>query len=145
MDATTAITVLSVVAAVAIFAYLALTPPSSSDSKAKMSAAAPKPAAAAAPAARPELKDFTIKGACQPVAGVCAPPSRGLDFTTAGCSRHVTAAARAPAFCPAELAEYNGTDASKPVLLAADGFVFDVSAGRAFYGPGGPYGGMAGR
>ena len=40
-----------------------------------------------------------------------------------------------------ELARYAGTgdDESGPILLAADGIVFNVAKGRKFYGPGGEY------
>jgi membrane-associated progesterone receptor component len=38
-----------------------------------------------------------------------------------------------------------GTDESKPLLLALDGVIYDVSESRNFYGPGGPYAVFAGR
>lgn len=38
-----------------------------------------------------------------------------------------------------ELKEYDGTDASKPMLLSIRGVIFDVSSGKAFYGPDGSY------
>ena len=45
-----------------------------------------------------------------------------------------------------ELAEYDGTnDPDGPILLAADGLVFNVYKGRNFYGPGGEYHLFAGR
>jgi membrane-associated progesterone receptor component len=44
----------------------------------------------------------------------------------------------------AELASYNGTNEARAVLIAIRGKVFDVTAGRTFYGPGGPYGAFAG-
>ncbi|KAK4146062.1 cytochrome b5-like heme/steroid binding domain-containing protein [Dichotomopilus funicola] len=47
-------------------------------------------------------------------------------------------------FTPRTLLPYNGADGS-PVYLAVRGRVFDVSRGRNFYGPGGPYENFAGR
>ena len=48
-------------------------------------------------------------------------------------------------FTLAELASFNGADASTPLYIACAGKVYDVSAGRGFYGPGGAYGVFAGR
>ncbi|KAE8146545.1 cytochrome b5-like heme/steroid binding domain-containing protein [Aspergillus avenaceus] len=47
-------------------------------------------------------------------------------------------------FTPTTLLPFNGTE-DKPVYLAVRGRVFDVSPGRNFYGPGGPYENFAGR
>ncbi|KZM26367.1 Dihydrodipicolinate synthase [Ascochyta rabiei] len=47
-------------------------------------------------------------------------------------------------FTPPELFPYNGLN-SMPVYLAVRGRVFDVTSGRNFYGPGGPYANFAGR
>ncbi|WFD43981.1 Dihydrodipicolinate synthase [Malassezia psittaci] len=53
-------------------------------------------------------------------------------------------------YTPKTLAIYDGTggddsvDGSR-ILLAINGRVFDVSSGKNFYGPGGPYGNFAGR
>jgi membrane-associated progesterone receptor component len=47
-------------------------------------------------------------------------------------------------FSPHTLLPYNGTN-NMPVYLAVRGKVFDVTAGRNFYGPGGPYANFAGR
>mmetsp|Transcript_33513 Transcript_33513/g.103833 ORF Transcript_33513/g.103833 Transcript_33513/m.103833 type:complete len:188 (-) Transcript_33513:18-581(-) len=44
-----------------------------------------------------------------------------------------------------ELAPYDGSDYDGPILLAADGKVFNVWRGRQFYSKGGPYAVMAGR
>ncbi|KAF2764442.1 hypothetical protein EJ03DRAFT_378608 [Teratosphaeria nubilosa] len=38
-----------------------------------------------------------------------------------------------------EMEQYDGTDDSKPIYLAINGTIFDVSASPSFYGPGGHY------
>lgn len=47
-------------------------------------------------------------------------------------------------YTPPELKPYNG-EANMPVYLAVRGRIFDVTPGRNFYGPGGPYENFAGR
>lgn len=47
-------------------------------------------------------------------------------------------------FTPPELKPYNG-EKNMPVYIAVRGKVFDVTPGRHFYGPGGPYENFAGR
>lgn len=47
-------------------------------------------------------------------------------------------------FTPPTLLPYNGLK-NMPVYLAVRGRVFDVTSGRNFYGPGGPYENFAGR
>ncbi|KAJ0080226.1 hypothetical protein Patl1_24320 [Pistacia atlantica] len=44
-----------------------------------------------------------------------------------------------------DLRAYNGSDPSKPLLMAIKGQIYDVSVSRMFYGPGGPYAMFAGR
>lgn len=48
-------------------------------------------------------------------------------------------------FTESELRKYDGSDASLPVYVALNGTVYDVSAGRATYAPGGSYAFFAGR
>ncbi len=45
----------------------------------------------------------------------------------------------------AELAQYDGSDPATPLLIGIRGEVYDVTRGRSFYGPGGPYGMFAGK
>ncbi|XP_041972681.1 membrane-associated progesterone receptor component 1-like [Aricia agestis] len=45
----------------------------------------------------------------------------------------------------AELKQYDGTNEEGRVLLAVNGIIFDVTRGKRFYGPGGPYAAFAGR
>lgn len=47
-------------------------------------------------------------------------------------------------YTPRTLLPFNGAD-NGPVFFAVRGKVFDVSRGRNFYGPGGPYSNFAGR
>ncbi|XP_038603608.1 membrane-associated progesterone receptor component 1 [Tachyglossus aculeatus] len=47
-------------------------------------------------------------------------------------------------FTPAQLRRYDGTQEPR-ILMAINGKVFDVTAGKKFYGPEGPYGVFAGR
>ncbi|CCX32807.1 cytochrome b5-like heme/steroid binding domain-containing protein [Pyronema domesticum] len=47
-------------------------------------------------------------------------------------------------FTPKTLLPYNGVD-NPSVYLGVQGKVFDVTAGKSFYGPGGPYSNFAGR
>ncbi|WAQ99132.1 PGRC2-like protein [Mya arenaria] len=44
-----------------------------------------------------------------------------------------------------QLREYDGKGPEGRILLAANGKIFDVTRGKRFYGPGGPYGLFAGR
>ncbi|KAL3500279.1 hypothetical protein ACH5RR_039372 [Cinchona calisaya] len=49
------------------------------------------------------------------------------------------------AFTLQQLKQYDGSDPSKPIYVAVKGRVFDVAAGRSFYGPGGSYSMFAGK
>ncbi|GLT60839.1 hypothetical protein SLA2020_335850 [Shorea laevis] len=44
-----------------------------------------------------------------------------------------------------QLKAYDGSDPSKPILMAIKGQIYDVSSSRMFYGRGGPYAMFAGR
>ncbi|TKX19330.1 hypothetical protein C1H76_8516 [Elsinoe australis] len=44
-----------------------------------------------------------------------------------------------------ELAVYDGSDPAKPIYLALNGTIYDVSVGRNYYGPGGMYGFFSGK
>lgn len=44
-----------------------------------------------------------------------------------------------------ELRAYDGSDPTKPLLMAIKGHIYDVSPSRLFYGPGGAYALFAGR
>ncbi|KAG0221980.1 hypothetical protein BGW42_007043 [Actinomortierella wolfii] len=48
-------------------------------------------------------------------------------------------------YTPKELAEFDGRQPDSRILLAVKGKVYDVTRGRNFYGPDGPYGNFAGR
>ncbi|CAA3032372.1 probable steroid-binding protein 3 [Olea europaea var. sylvestris] len=44
-----------------------------------------------------------------------------------------------------QLKQYDGSDPSKPIYIAVKGRIFDMTSGKSFYGPGGPYGMFAGK
>ncbi|EDN91425.1 hypothetical protein SS1G_00828 [Sclerotinia sclerotiorum 1980 UF-70] len=44
-----------------------------------------------------------------------------------------------PSLTDADLVQYDGTNPSLPIYLALNGTIYDVSAGRRHYGPGGSY------
>lgn len=50
-----------------------------------------------------------------------------------------------PDFSLSELSKYDGTDTSKPIYIGYEGRVYDVSAGRDYYQPGGTYHSLAGK
>ncbi|KAJ8323685.1 Dihydrodipicolinate synthase [Batrachochytrium dendrobatidis] len=65
------------------------------------------------------------------------------DTTTATAPKH-SKVIELKSFTPVELAYYNGED-EKPIYMSVSGMVFDVSAGRNFYGPGSMYETFSGR
>ncbi|KAI8978978.1 cytochrome b5-like heme/steroid binding domain-containing protein [Pilobolus umbonatus] len=48
-------------------------------------------------------------------------------------------------YTPMELLPYDGNGIDGRILMAVNGSVYDVSRGRNFYGPGGPYANFGGR
>lgn len=44
-----------------------------------------------------------------------------------------------------QLSHYTGADSTKPILIAIDGTIYDVTSGASFYGPGCGYNLFAGR
>lgn len=57
-----------------------------------------------------------------------------------GCIDAKTAFQAAPVhLTDAELGAYDGSDPTKPIYLAVNGTIYDVTEGRRFYGPGGSY------
>ncbi|XP_064622214.1 neudesin-like [Lineus longissimus] len=48
-------------------------------------------------------------------------------------------------FTPADIAKYDGSDPAMPIFMAVKGVVFDVSAGKNFYGAGAPYNALVGK
>ncbi|KAF9331460.1 hypothetical protein BG006_005688 [Podila minutissima] len=48
-------------------------------------------------------------------------------------------------YTPKELSEFDGRTPDARILMAVNGKVFDVTRGKQFYGPDGPYGNFAGR
>ncbi len=48
-------------------------------------------------------------------------------------------------FSLGELSRYDGRDRNQPIYLAFDGYVYDITAGKSFYQPGGPYHYLAGK
>ncbi len=55
-----------------------------------------------------------------------------------------TAETQLPTMTLSQLKEFDGTDPNKPIYLAMDGKIYDVSAGREYYEPIGSYHMLAG-
>jgi predicted heme/steroid binding protein len=74
--------------------------------------------------------------------------ARGASASVAsdGASRRIDSATNLPIFTRLELARYDGSDESMPILLAIGGEVFDVTAkGKQYYGKDAPYNIFAGK
>lgn len=50
-----------------------------------------------------------------------------------------------PIMTESDLAQFNGSDPSKPIYIGLNGYVYDVSDGRNFYDSNGPYHYLAGK
>ena len=50
-----------------------------------------------------------------------------------------------PTYTSASLAAYNGERNDLPIYVALDGYVYDVTAGKSYYLPGGTYHSIAGK
>ncbi|KAK4282047.1 hypothetical protein QN277_013469 [Acacia crassicarpa] len=72
---------------------------------------------------------------------VTAPSNLGLD----GANIDAPEPVQLGEMTEQELRTYNGSDPNKPILVSIRGQIYDVSAGRNFYGPGGPYAMFAGK
>lgn len=64
---------------------------------------------------------------------------------TLGSHRQVAAKTNLLTFSAQELSQYDGTDPNKPIYIALNGNVYDVTKGKKFYIPGGPYHDLAGK
>ena len=62
--------------------------------------------------------------------------------TTAG---SVVASSTLPVITVGELARHEGSDASLPIYIGLDGYVYDVTSGKEYYGPKGIYHALAGK
>lgn len=67
----------------------------------------------------------------------------GLRMTTPAPA--VTTSSILPQFTAEQLKEFDGSNPDKPIYLALDGFVYDVTEGKEFYQPGGAYHNLAGK
>ena len=50
-----------------------------------------------------------------------------------------------PEYTAAALSRYNGEKSDLPIYIALDGYVYDVTAGKSYYVPGGTYHSIAGK
>ena len=71
--------------------------------------------------------------------------SKRLRGRSAGEPQPVAGEAERRDYERSELGAYDGSDPQRPLLIAVRGEVYDVTRGRHFYGPGGPYAVFAGK
>ena len=50
-----------------------------------------------------------------------------------------------PKYTAETLIKYDGTDEALPIYMALDGYVYDVTLGKSYYGPSGTYHSLAGK
>merc|ERR1712071_265869 len=79
------------------------------------------------------LKNAAVGQGVEKTASIMSPPSSSL------------APPKDDPISPSELAKYNGSNPSLPIYLAIKGTVFDVTAKKEMYGPGGSYNIFAGK
>lgn len=77
--------------------------------------------------------------------GSSAPSSTSISSSVSNSSSAPTSSNGKLQLTDQELKAYTGTGLDKPIYVALNGTIFDVSQGRSFYGPGGHYGHFAGR
>lgn len=96
---------------------------------------------------------YLLPSVTSPVPSSAEAPSVASTLASRAASSVSSAASQAPPvstkgklrLTDAELLAFTGEDPEKPIYVALNGTIFDVSSGRGFYGPGGHYGHFAGR
>ncbi len=68
-----------------------------------------------------------------------------LGYQLNNSSPKVANSDKLPQFTREQLKVFDGTDPSKPIYLALDGLVYDVTPGKEFYQTGGAYHDLAGK
>jgi predicted heme/steroid binding protein len=73
-------------------------------------------------------------------------PAQGASADTTQVEEQKTSKAPdiLPSYSASSLAIFNGTDEAKPIYIALEGNVYDVTEGKKFYAPGGVYHFLAG-
>ena len=74
-----------------------------------------------------------------PTATPQIPAGEGMDETSVAPEATQGDIESLPVFTKETLARYNGEDTSLPIYIAFEGNVYDVTAGKRFYEPGGAY------